>query len=61
VRDAFVYFAAVYRHLDGRAEAQLHTVAVDFQNYDFDIVADPNGLIRFAAQDEHDMTSLYVV
>ena len=46
------------RHLGGGHEAQFHAVAVDLQYDDLDILANLDGLIRFARQDEHDGTSL---
>ncbi len=56
--DPVVDFAAMDRHLGWGQDAQFHTVAVDLQYDDLDILADLDDLIRFARQDEHDGTSL---
>jgi len=48
VDDPVVDFAAMDRYFGGGYKAQFHAVAVDLQYDDLDILANLDGLIRFA-------------
>ena len=48
-----VNFAPMDRHLGGRHQTKLDAIAANFQHDDFDVLANPDGLVRLASKYEH--------
>jgi hypothetical protein len=53
-----VDFATLNRKVARGVEAQLHPIAPNLYDYDFDVVAHEHSLIRFSSKHQHTTTSM---